>query len=273
MHTILRHFFRGKTKEVLCLLLCASIIEGCASVRNQQITSGIEARMQFGYPEPSVLPMPTALWATYYHIWHAKDTAQGVALLTKKGTALGITLSPRDWCMSGLEGTVRVTRSDGSVAVYNYDGRGDSVQVDCTPYFNKGSLINPTAIGKSRWRIARGEFGDGVGSLLLVPYRSIATDRAVIPTGTIVYIPSARGVRITLPSGKQIEHDGYFYASDVGGAIKANHIDVFTGIATQNPFAFISSKSSQTFSAYILDSTSVPTSVLSDLRTLHTISR
>jgi 3D (Asp-Asp-Asp) domain-containing protein len=260
---------------VMCLLLI--ILQSCSTPRSAtsigtRTGAGMESRMLFGYPALDTIALQssrTALWATYYHIWHAKDTADGVALLNKKGETVGIKLSPRDWCMSGLEGTVRVTKNDGSVVVYNYDGRGDSVQTDCAPFFNKGSLINPVAIGKSRWRLAQGEFGDGVGNYLLVPYRSLATDRAVIPSGTVVYIPAARGVRITLPSGKQVDHDGYFYAGDIGGAIKTNHIDVFIGIDTKSPFTFIMNAASKTFPAYILAPEQVPARVLEDLRILH----
>lgn len=291
MRTIFPCSLRGNTHlsntlgrfGVMAFALCALLVvaQGCSSSRSTTANTrtnaatnnaGMESRMVFGYPAldtASLQASRTALWATYYHIWHAKDTAEGVALLSKKGESLGIKLSPRDWCMSGLEGTVRVTKADGSVMVYNYDGRGDSVQTDCAPFFNKGSLINPVAIGKSRWRVANGEFGDGVGTFLLAPYRSLATDRAVIPSGTVVYIPSARGVRITLPSGKEVVHDGYFYASDVGGAIKTNHIDVFIGITTKSPFDFIMNTASKTFPAYILTAAQVPPQVLEDLRVLH----
>ncbi len=258
------------TDTLLAMLVCVMILP--IPVRAQAIAkqSGMEARMTFGYPVPSVLPAQTSLWATYYHIWHARDTSAGVALRDMKGVSLGVQLTPRDWCMSGVEGTVRVTKANGTVQVFNYEGRGDSVQTDCAPYFNKGTLINPTAIAKTRWRLAIGEFGDGVGNLLLVPYRSLATDRAVIPTGTIVYIPQARGVVITLPSGKTVEHDGYFIASDIGGAIKGNHIDVFTGIATKNPFEnFVKNRSGLTFSAYILTAEQVPPEALKDLTALH----
>jgi hypothetical protein len=46
-------------------------------------------------------------------------------------------------------------------------------------------------------------------------------------------------------------HDGYFYTADTGGAIKGNHIDVFGGVFTRNPFPdFIKSDASQTFEAF-----------------------
>ncbi|MFN8614078.1 MAG: 3D domain-containing protein, partial [Vulcanimicrobiota bacterium] len=80
-----------------------------------------------------------------------------------------------------------------------------------------------------------------------VPFRSIAVDRDVIPIGTLVYVPAARGVAISLPSGTQVHHDGYFFACDVGGDIIGRHIDVFLGITDHNPFAFVTSDPHRTF--------------------------
>ncbi|WP_448562387.1 3D domain-containing protein [Trichothermofontia sp.] len=86
----------------------------------------------------------------------------------------------------------------------------------------------------------------------MVPYRTIAVDRQVIPIGAVVFIPAARGQAITLPSGYQAVHDGFFFAADTGGAVRGNHIDVFVGNAEQNPFPFIKSTPSATFRAYII---------------------
>jgi hypothetical protein len=48
-------------------------------------------------------------------------------------------------------------------------------------------------------------------------------------------------------------HDGYFFASDRGGAIKDNHIDVFAGLWPANPLpSFIWSTESRTFDAYVI---------------------
>mgnify|MGYP006279427159 CR=1 FL=1 len=58
-------------------------------------------------------------------------------------------------------------------------------------------------------------FGVGVGTPV-TPWRSIATDRGVIPKGTIVYIEALKNT----PS------KGCFSADDTGGAIIGNHIDV-----------------------------------------------
>jgi 3D (Asp-Asp-Asp) domain-containing protein len=55
--------------------------------------------------------------------------------------------------------------------------------------------------------------------------RTAATDRTLVPRRTILYIKETVGM--PLPDGGV--HDGYWYASDVGGAVKGHRIDLFTG--------------------------------------------
>jgi 3D (Asp-Asp-Asp) domain-containing protein len=70
----------------------------------------------------------------------------------------------------------------------------------------------------------------GVGALdslgcKVVPMRTLAVDTRVIPKRTVVFIKETVGVK--MPNGQV--HDGYWYASDVGGAIKGQRIDLYTG--------------------------------------------
>jgi 3D (Asp-Asp-Asp) domain-containing protein len=244
--------------------------------------------LEFAMPEPAQILGSRALeefnspankrslWATYYHVWFATSatahvmppeplsasslaaiptttTANAQPLLTMSNASFGVTLTARDWCMAGVEGTVMVRDEGGKLVTYNYAGRGKDVQVDCAPYFNKGTLINPIAIGRTRWARAIGEYGDGVKDLVLVPYRTIAVDTLTFPIGSVIYVPAARGQSVTLPDGSTAKHDGYFFAGDIGGAIKQNHIDVFSGTSTKNPFpSIVMSKSSGVFDAYVV---------------------
>jgi 3D (Asp-Asp-Asp) domain-containing protein len=57
------------------------------------------------------------------------------------------------------------------------------------------------------------------------PMRTLAVDPTRIPRRTIVFIKETVGMK--LPGGGV--HDGRWYASDVGGAIKGNRVDLFTG--------------------------------------------
>ncbi len=58
-----------------------------------------------------------------------------------------------------------------------------------------------------------------------VAMRTAATDRNLVPRRTILFIKETVGM--PMPDGG--EHDGYWYASDIGGAVKGNRIDLFTG--------------------------------------------
>jgi 3D (Asp-Asp-Asp) domain-containing protein len=70
----------------------------------------------------------------------------------------------------------------------------------------------------------------GVGALdslgcRVSPMRTLAVDPTRIPRRTIVFIKETVGMK--LPGGGV--HDGRWYASDIGGAIKGNRVDLFTG--------------------------------------------
>lgn len=59
----------------------------------------------------------------------------------------------------------------------------------------------------------------------LQPMRTVAVDPKVFPRHSILFIKETVGLK--MPDGST--HDGYWYASDVGGAIKGARIDLFTG--------------------------------------------
>lgn len=59
----------------------------------------------------------------------------------------------------------------------------------------------------------------------LQPMRTVAVDPKVFPRHSILFIKETVGLK--MPDGSV--HDGYWYASDVGGAIKGARIDLFTG--------------------------------------------
>lgn len=58
-----------------------------------------------------------------------------------------------------------------------------------------------------------------------VAMRTVAIDKSLIPRRTILFIQETVG--LPMPDGSM--HDGYWYASDVGGAVKGERIDLFTG--------------------------------------------
>jgi 3D (Asp-Asp-Asp) domain-containing protein len=67
----------------------------------------------------------------------------------------------------------------------------------------------------------------------VVAMRTVAVDKSVIPRRTVLFIKETVG--LPMPDGGK--HDGYWYASDVGGAIKGLKLDLFSGSgrASMNP--------------------------------------
>lgn len=185
------------------------------------------------------------LWATYYYLPEVSSLNSGYPLRDMEGASLGPVLSLKNWCFAAMEGSVRVIDSNGTGVTYNYAGTADGNEVNCSRFFSWN-------VSRTKFKVARGQYGDGVRSFKLVPYRTIAVDRTKIPYGSIVYIPSARGNEVTLPDGTKTLHDGYFFAGDTGGAIKGTHIDVYIGVAKKNPFSWVKSTASGTFKAYIV---------------------
>ena len=73
-------------------------------------------------------------------------------------------------------------------------------------------------------------WGMGSKSNPLVPLVSFAVDTSFIPFGTTLYVEEFDGQLIPLVDGiGGFEHDGCFRADDVGGAIKDDHFDFFSG--------------------------------------------
>jgi 3D (Asp-Asp-Asp) domain-containing protein len=70
----------------------------------------------------------------------------------------------------------------------------------------------------------------GVGALdslgcKVIAMRTVAVDGALIPRRSVLFIKETVGLK--MPDGSS--HDGYWYASDKGSAIKGERIDLFTG--------------------------------------------
>ncbi|MEO8926880.1 MAG: 3D domain-containing protein [Caulobacteraceae bacterium] len=59
----------------------------------------------------------------------------------------------------------------------------------------------------------------------VVPMRTAAVDGVTVPRHSVLFIKETVG--LPMPDGRR--HDGYWYASDVGGAIHKGRIDLFTG--------------------------------------------
>ena len=172
------------------------------------------------------------LWSTWYNSPVFKEDPNGIVIRDMKGRSLGVKLSRKDWCNLAMEGTGFINDK-----TYNYAGTSNSYKVSCSH--------SPS--GRVKFHVTTFPYGVGNKNNPLKPFFSIACDQSKFKFGQVFYIPEADG--ILLPGGEK--HDGIFRCDDVGGLIKGNHIDVFIGKATKNPFSFIKSSSSKTFKAYI----------------------
>jgi 3D (Asp-Asp-Asp) domain-containing protein len=158
------------------------------------------------------------LHVSQYHVVHAKPGRE-VALLDIDEEPLGVTLSRDDFCAAALQGTVEV-----SGVLYSVAGKGRKSLVNCAmPQF---ACPRCAAYNLGQNRFVKLMSADGLGAKTygLVPYRTIAVKAGGFRLGTVLYIPSARGLR--LPNGKR--HDGYFFVADIG-AMQSSQIDLFTG--------------------------------------------
>lgn len=234
----------------------------CASAKNFPQANDPLSRDTFSFREPTSndLSVKITLWGTYYYLPQLGDSSGDFALRDMNNMELGPRLSLNGWCASAMEGSVRIMDKNGDGKTFNFAGVTPENPVDCKKIFK----IN---VSKTKFREANGPYGDGLDEYILSPYRTLATDKLIIPPGTVLYIPEARGAKIILNSGRVITHDGYFFAGDKGGAIKENHVDVFIGINTNAPFfPWIKSNKDKTFNAYVV----TDKKIISDLTELHT---
>lgn len=228
------------------------------------VSSCIHAQVssdEFNLPEPENKKTALSLWATQYYI-HEFQSSGNIPIVYANGESSGLYADTCDFCNASLEGTAYVRDSLGNIHVINFAQTGEKVFVDCRACKKyASSKLKVESWGRALWNKSAG-FGDGVKNYRLVPFRTIAVDQATIPYGTVIFIPAAKGKLIDLPNGKQAIHDGYFFAGDTGGAIKKNHVDVFTGIYSGNPFPeTILSNENKTFEAVIVTDPEIITSL------------
>lgn len=219
----------------------------------------------FEMPSPAAADLGEAykLWATYYYLPEIQEDSGNIPLRDMEGEELGPRLTLRHWCDTAMEGSVKINYKNGDAKTFNYQGVTNNYFVDCKSIFPRHK-----GIGKTKFRAANGVYGDGLDDYILSPYRTLATDVNYIKPGTALFIPRARGAKITLPSGRVIVHDGYFFAGDKGGAIKGAHVDVYIGVSKNASFfPWIGSNESKTFETYIVKDPKI----IQDLLDLHTV--
>lgn len=145
-----------------------------------------------------------------------------VALETNDG-------QPKTEDLLDLDGNRMVTVSKKFHAELRMEGTGRLLDGRLINF--KARVPKPDGSMEVRWRWCGPEapYGYGFEDYILLPFRSAAVDPTVVPLGSKLYIPAARGAR--LPDGTV--HDGYFHAIDIGSAITDRKIDLFTAYGNQ----------------------------------------
>src|SRR6478735_5338261 len=193
-----------------------------------------------------------ALWSTHYFV-HIFNSGGNIPIVYRNGKPSGLFANTCDFCEASLQGSAYITDADGNVSLVKYAKTGSKSFADCRTC-EKFSDSNKAVgnWGKTLWIKSNG-FSGGLRRYKIIPFRTISVDKRVIPFGTVIYIPKAKGQTVVLPNGIKVIHDGYFFAADRGGLVKNNHIDFFTGISSDNPFPeLITSGKNSTFEAFIV---------------------
>lgn len=198
----------------------------------------------------------TKLWATYYHMPTVRPSWTSVSakpLLGRNGSPVSPPLSTQDWCNAAMQGSVWVHNGKDKPTAYMFvDSRGPE-QVVCDKYFGALSAGIKSATRRARFVEFHHPQACDVRVIPLMAFRTIAVDRSKIKMGTVLYVPRLRG-KTFWNAGEFFTHDGYVIASDTGGAIEGNHIDMFVADAAVDPFPDIVRSSPRgTFEAYFVD--------------------
>ncbi len=234
----------------------APAVVGVIEEQKPEVKQSSPLNFKLTPPPKSKISQTKKAWATRYNLPHYKhsDAKDAIPLLDSKGRKLGPKLLRDEWCNAAMQGSV-IIEKDGEETVYNYATTAKTTptgkKLNCYTRYPKTDYV--------RFKEANGEFGDGVKNYSLVPFRTIAVNPAMIPYGSVVFIKSAVGKKISI-NGKEYTHDGYFFAADTGGfkdkkdGSGKNQIDVFVGPKTNfNDFDWIKSNKKGTFDLSIIN--------------------
>lgn len=220
-------------------------------VRVLVFSQALEADFNYGQPENPAGLRKMNLWATHYFV-HQFKSGGNIPIVYRNGKPSGLFADACDFCEASLQGTAFITDPEGKVTVVKFAKTGRKSFVNCQNCDKYSNNNGASVWGKTLWIKSTG-FSGSLRRYKLIPFRSIAVDKRVIPFGTVLYIPKAKGETIALADGTTVIHDGYFFAADSGGMINGNHIDIFTGISSANPFPeIIKSDKDDTFEAFVV---------------------
>ena len=113
--------------------------------------------------------------------------------------------------------------------VENGSSGSDATEIAATLSDEQTALMRGDPAWRASARLYHAGGGGATGNDSLgcrpIAMRTVATDPRVIPRRTKLFIRETVGLRMA----DGTTHDGYWYASDTGGAIKGSKIDLYTG--------------------------------------------
>jgi membrane-bound lytic murein transglycosylase A len=178
--------------------------------------------------------------------YYDREAIDGRKVLAGRGLELAWAADPVDIFYLQIQGSGRLVFEDGSSVFVNYDSQnGHKYRSSGRIMREKGLLREGHIFEQRAWLKANPrqvndilfenpsyiffKLGDqgAVGAMgaTLEPWTSLATDRSVIPLGSVV----AYGVNIPDLARGEVPLRAIGLAQDVGGAIKNNRIDIFCG--------------------------------------------
>ncbi|PID37927.1 MAG: hypothetical protein CSB49_08240 [Proteobacteria bacterium] len=150
-------------------------------------------------------------WHTYYYLAQQSDYPGSGYPIYDKSCGVIVSSTSAFYAAAKMEGSAKL--NDGRVI--NYAG-----SCTCGGQSRKCFQVLSTAF----------PYGAGASGKAIIPLRSIAVDKSLIPLGSAIYIAEWDGKAMPSIDGLGgFTHDGCFRADDTGGAINGQHYDFFAG--------------------------------------------
>ncbi len=199
-----------------------------------------------GYTPIYKVPPELARFRRKYRRYYSREVIDGQKKLEGRGLELAWAESMVDVFYLQIQGSGKLIFEDGSTVNVNYAGQNGHKYVSSGRIMREKGLLERGDIEEQRawfdknpdriWEILKEnpsyvffKLGDkgavGATGHVVDPWASLATDRNFIPLGSVV----AYGVNIPVEQDALTPLRAIGFAQDVGGAIKKNRIDIFTG--------------------------------------------
>ncbi len=191
------------SKLLLGILLFALTV-ACAQAQNSEDTLIAQEDLQ---------KIPDLLPTTYYLAYETRTSCSGLYRgVQYKGDEIAEVLTPENVVLAQVcSRFLQVLKMEGS-GVLKDRGQGP---------------VTINWAGEGRFRVlSHCIYGEGTKDYCLLPFHTIAADLKIHKPGDIIYVPTAKGLK--LPDGSL--HPGFFQVRDTGSAfvgIGAQRVDLF----------------------------------------------